>query len=466
MKKLTVEQLQEILSARRVGAVAEDAQEVRLNHVRIDSRDIRPGDVFWALEGSVRNGADFVDDAFERGAAGVVVNEYASDVQPPEGGWALAVDDTRDALRQVANWQREDFAGRVIGVTGSVGKTTTRQMIDTVLRSRFTGTASPANYNNQLGVPLSMFQWHENDAYAVLELGASAPGEIANLCEMARPSIGVITNIGDAHLGGFGGPTGVAAAKGELLESLPADGLAVLNGDDPRLRRIAHRSNAVVVWVGRQADCDICATNVRSGEGELQFTVDNQNFMVPVWGRHQLTSALVAVAIGKAFGMSLAEISAALSGFDPPPMRCEVSSFGGARVINDAYNASPASMRSALELLREDNAPGRRIVVCGDMRELGAESRRFHLRTGDDVVTLCGADMLVACGDYATDVVEGATAAGMPKQRTFACRSAEEVRPVLARIVGPGDVVLLKGSRAVGLERVVSGGFPRLARAA
>ena len=144
-------------------------------------------------------------------------------------------------------------------------------------------------------------------------------------------------------------------------------------------------------------------------------------------------------------------------------MRCEVSSFGGARVINDAYNASPAAMRSALELLREDNAPGRKIVVCGDMRELGAESRRLHLRTGDDVVTLCGADVLVACGEHAEDVVEGATSAGMPKQRAIACRSTEEVRPVLARIVGPGDVVLLKGSRAVGLERLVSGSFPRLA---
>jgi UDP-N-acetylmuramoyl-tripeptide--D-alanyl-D-alanine ligase len=466
MKKLSIDQLQEILVARRLGADVDGRADVQLNHVRIDSRDIRKGDIFWALQGQVRHGAEFVADAFERGAAGVVFDEYSASVETPEGCWALAVDDSRDALRQVANWQREDFAGRVIAVTGSAGKTTTRQMIDTVLRSRFTGTASPANYNNQLGVPLSMFQWHENDAYAVLELGASAQGEIASLCEMARPSIGVITNIGDAHLGGFGGPAGIAAAKGELLEALPTDGLAVLNGDDARLRRIAHRSNAVVVWVGRSADCDIAATNVRSSDGKLQFLVDNQEFMVPVWGRHQLTSALVAVAIGKAFGMSLAEISAALSDFDPPPMRCEVSSFGGARIINDAYNASPSTMRSALELLREDKAPGRRIVVCGDMRELGPDAKRLHLRTGDDVVTVCGADVLVACGEHAGDVVEGATTAGMPKQRAIACRDAEEVRPVLARIVGPGDVVLIKGSRAMKLERLVDGYQPRLARAA
>ncbi|HEY2841820.1 MAG TPA: Mur ligase family protein, partial [Pirellulales bacterium] len=225
MKKLSVEQLQEILDARRIGRLIDGGAEVQLSHVRIDSRDVRPGDIFWALQGQVRHGAEFVADAYERGAIGVVVDKHVADVEPAANCWALAVDDSRDALRQAANWQREDFAGRVIAVTGSAGKTTTRQMIDTVLRSRFTGTASPANYNNHLGVPLSMFQWHENDAYAVVELGASAPGEIANLCEMARPSIGVITNIGDAHLGGFGGPAGIAAAKGELLEALPTDGL-------------------------------------------------------------------------------------------------------------------------------------------------------------------------------------------------------------------------------------------------
>ncbi len=466
MKQLSLDKLQSIVAARRLDRDLDGRLPVWIHRVRIDSREIRSGDVFWALRGERRNGAEFTADAFSRGASGVVLDDAQADVRPPAGCWALLVDDSVQALRRVAVWQREDFSGRVIGVAGSAGKTTTRQMIDTVLRSRFTGTASPGNYNNQLGVPLSMLRWHENDAYAVLEMGASGLGEIAELCEVAKPSMGVITNIGDAHLGGFGSPAAVAAAKGELLEALPADGLAVLNGDDRRLRRIADRSRAIVEWVGRGADCDVAATNVRSTGGRLAFMVDGHQFMVPVWGRHYLTSALAAVAIGKNFGMSTAEIRDALSSFEPPPMRCEVSAVGGARVINDAYNASPSSMRAALELLRDDPAPGRRIVVFGDMRELGDESERLHRRTGDDVVTVCGADMLVACGEHANDVVDGAQAAGMPKGKTIACRSTEDVGPVLARIVGPGDVVLLKGSRAVRMERLIDNCRPMLSRAA
>ena len=454
MTQLSLAEFQEMLDADRRGASRVERPTVRLDHVRIDSRDVHHGDIFWALQGKNQHGAAFAQDAFDRGAAGVVVD--TDDVQAPAGRWVLQVADTVHALRRAADWQRTCFTGRVIAVTGSAGKTTTRQMIDTVLGSRYPGTASPANYNNHLGVPLSMLRWQESDAYAVLEMGASATGEIADLCVLARPAIGVITNIGDAHLGSFGGLGAVAAAKGELLEALPSDGLAVLNGDDARLRRIAERSRAVVEWFGRGANCDVMATDVQSADGRLNFTVDGQRFTIPVWGRHHLTSALAAVAIGRAFGMSVSEISRALSDFQPPPMRCEVSDFGIARVINDAYNSNPLAMRAALEVLREDPSMGQRIVVCGDMRELGAEAPRLHRQTGDEVVTVCGADALVACGNHADDLVAGAVAAGMPRDRAVACRSTEEAGPVLARIVGPGDVVLVKGSRAMNMERLIA----------
>ncbi|MBI2826951.1 MAG: UDP-N-acetylmuramoyl-tripeptide--D-alanyl-D-alanine ligase [Planctomycetia bacterium] len=463
MNEASLDKLQAILGARLAGDAAARSP-VRLNRVRIDSREVRTGDTFWALQGETRSGGQFTADAFARGAAGVVTDRR--DVSPPEGRWALIVDDTGDALRQAASWQRNQFGGRVVAVTGSAGKTTARQMIDTVLASRFSGTASPRNYNNHLGVPLSMLRWQAAHDYAVVELGASARGEIAALCELARPEIGVITNIGDAHLGGFGGAAGVAATKAELLEALPADGLAVLNGDDRRLRRLATRTRAMVQWVGRGADCDLIATDVHSAAGRLSFTVSRHRYSVAVWGRHHLTAALTAVAVGKAFGLSSAEISDALGRFEPPPMRCQVSSFRGARLIIDAYNASPAAMRAALEAMSEEPAPGLRIVVCGDMQELGAESRRLHRRAGNEVVTVGGADVLVACGEHASDVVAGATAAGMPGERTIACDSAEEARPHLARLVKPGDVVLLKGSRRVGLERLVAGFEMPVAKAA
>jgi UDP-N-acetylmuramoyl-tripeptide--D-alanyl-D-alanine ligase len=264
MTQLSLQELEHILEATRVTEGRVERPTARLDHVRIDSRDVHPGDVFWAFPGERQHGAAFAADAFERGAAGAVVD---ADVRPPAGRWVLRVDDSFEALRRAADWQRSRFTGRVIAVAGSAGKTTTRQMIDTVLQTRFTGTASPANYNNHLGVPLSMLRWQDCDAYAVLEMGASARGEIAALCTLAQPALGVITNIGDAHLGSFGGPGAVTSAKGELLEALPADGLAVLNGDDRRLRRIAERSRAIVEWVGRGADCDVMATDVRSAGG-------------------------------------------------------------------------------------------------------------------------------------------------------------------------------------------------------
>jgi UDP-N-acetylmuramoyl-tripeptide--D-alanyl-D-alanine ligase len=177
---------------------------------------------------------------------------------------------------------------------------------------------------------------------------------------------------------------------------------------------------------------------------------------VAVWGRHHLTSALAAVAVGRIFGLSMAEIANGLAGFEPPPMRCQVNQVGGTTIINDAYNASPTAMRAALELLRDFDAPGRRIVVCGDMRELGDAAGPLHRQLGDQVVTLCGADMLVACGDHAQEVVEGARAAGMPRGRTLACREPAETLPHLDESLSPGDVVLIKGSRALAMERLVA----------
>jgi len=438
---------------------AAGADAAPLGPVATDSRQIEPGQVFWALTGPNHDGADFVGEAFARGAAGAVVARH---VDAPNDRWVLNVEDTQKALQQWAAWHRRQFTGTVIAVTGSVGKSTTRQMIHTILKTRLAGTASPRNYNNHVGLPLSMLRIESRHDYAVLELGASSPGEIAALAELSAPDIAVITQVGDAHLAGFGSRLGVAGAKTELLTALPPDGRAILS-DDPWLRRLAQRCKAPITWVGRSAECDLMATEVRYSHGKLAFRLHDAEFSVPVWGRHHLNSALLAAAVGRMMGFAWEEIAAALKDFDPLPMRCEVLQIRGATIINDTYNASPTAMQAALELLRDFDAEGRRIIVCGDMAELGHESAALHRRLGNQIVTLAGADLLIACGRFAHEVVAAARAAGMPHARATACHNTEDTLPCLGQTILPGDVVLVKGSRLLAMERIVEAmkSYPR-----
>ena len=324
MRELTVQQLHEIVGGRlRLATLAPPQGELaRVGRAVTDSRQVHAGDVFWGLAGTRFDGAEFASEAYDRGASGVVVGRKY--VQPAPGCWSLEVDDAVEALHKLAAWNRQSTSGRVVAVTGSVGKTTTRQMIHAVLSESFHGSASPKNFNNHVGVPLSMLAIEPDDDFAVLELAASAPGEIGRLAALAAPHIGVITRVGDAHLGGFGSLEAVAAAKLELLDHLQPGGWAVLCGDDERLRRLA-AGRPKTVWFGRALDNHVVATHVESSQGRLRFSVDGTAMSVGVWGRHHLAGALAAVAVGRIFGLSDVEIARGLANFEAPPMRCQIT---------------------------------------------------------------------------------------------------------------------------------------------
>ncbi len=452
---LTLSDLQRLVGGRlRLGTMPPcDGDAAVVGRIVTDSREVQPNDVFWGLLGPRFNGAHFAEEALVRGAAGVVT--AGRWVEPWAGRWSLAVNDSYQALWETALWSRKQFTAPLVAVTGSVGKTTTRRMIDTVLRSRLAGTSSPKNFNNQIGVPVSLLQLERWHRFAVLELGASAPGEIGRLAKLSAPQIGVITHVGDAHWGGFGNRETIATSKAELLEQLPSDGLAVLNADDPWLRKMADRCRAPIVWIGRGPDADLTAMQVRSAAGRLKFRVGGQAYDAPVWGRHHLTAALAAIAVGRHFGFDPPEIAEALAAYEPAAQRCEVSQTIGPTIVNDSYNSSPSAMRAALALIREIQSPGKRIVIAGDMGDLGESAPRWHRQLGEDVVRLCGADLLIACGEHANEVADAAAEAGMPAGRAIACRDWEQAFTVLTEAVETDDVVLVKGARVMRLERLV-----------
>jgi UDP-N-acetylmuramoyl-tripeptide--D-alanyl-D-alanine ligase len=417
-----------------------------------DTRQLKRGDVFWALQGEQYDGHDFIAQAFDRGAAFCVAS---SNTRVPTGP-ALLVPDTGSALMQFAKWYRGTLDALLIGLTGSVGKTTTRDLIHVALASEFEGIRSRRNFNNTIGLPLSLLDADHRHEFIVLEMGASRIGDIAELAAVASPEIGVVTAIGPAHLKTFGSLEAIIQGKGELLESLPFTGFAVLPGDDPILRQMADRAPCPVIFVGEGDDNHLQATRVRASFEGLQFRVDGCDFTVPVYGRHHLSNALCAIAIAREIGVRMNSVAQGLERFEPIEGRSQLKTIGQWTVIDDTYNASPLSVSAACRMLPDLELPGigRRVVVLGDMRELGASAAFEHRQIGELIANL-KIDLVVACGDHADDIADGAEAAGMDSHCIAAAPDQETMKAVLDCWLEPGDVVLVKGSRATRMERIV-----------
>lgn len=453
MKTMTLKEVAQAIN----GRLCQGDAGVRVRAVSIDSRSLAGGELFFALRGQRHDGHDFVPQALAAGAAGVVVERMVSALNP--GAAVIHVDDTLAALQQLARYNREVYRVPVIGITGSSGKTSTKDLVAAALSRRFNTLKTTGNRNNEIGLPLTLLELNERFQAVVVEMAMRGMGEIAFLCRLARPTGAVITNIGEAHIERLGSVDNIARAKGEILEAIGPEGFAVLHRDSPYIRREAARCRGRVYFFGIGGEADVLGRDIRPEKGGNRFRVrvpdgGETEIHLPLPGRHNVENALAAVGVAWALGVSLEDIAAGLAGAVLTPMRLEIIDCRGLKIINDTYNANPSSTRAALQVLAETGTRGRRIAVLGDMLELGDEAQAAHRRVGGDAAAGV-VDYLITVGNLARFMAEGALAAGMPGRCVFRCASKGEALEVLKDLARPGDVVLVKGSRGMRMEEVV-----------
>ena len=417
-----------------------------------DSRIAEPGSVFFAFRDQ-RDGHDFVADAFAHGARAAVVERPVPEI--PVGALVVQVADTQNALRRLAEALRDAYPIPAVGITGNVGKTTTKEATAAALGARYRVLRTVSSFNNEIGVPLTFLGIEPSHEVAVIEMGFYVPGEIADLCRLVRPRIGIVTRIPEVpvHYSRTPSVDAIAAGKAELIEALPADGVALLNADDARVRALTSRTKARVVLFGEAVDADLRATDVsaRGIEG-LRFVAHDGarsvEVQLPLPGRHLVSSALAALGAASALGVPLAEAAVALSVMDAPAHRMSVRRTAGLVVIDDSYNASPAAVMAALAVL--GSVPSRRVAVIGDMLELGTLSADAHEAIGREAARQT--DVLVGVGELARTMVASARRAGL--RETYQVADRAEALMLLRRILLRGDTVLVKGSHSLALDEL------------
>lgn len=438
---------------RLVGADAE------VQAVTVDSRTATTGSLFVAIAGERSDGHEFVTDAFEGGATGALVRREDAAVEGRSVVVVPGLVGTMKALADLARDERNASTATVIGITGSTGKTMTKDLVAAVLGGRFEVVASPGSYNNEIGLPLTLLSSRETTEVIVAEMGSRGLGHITQLCDIARPDVGIVTNVGVAHMELFGSAENIADAKAELIEALTVEGTAILPLADPIVREFATRTEADVVLFGEGSKARVRSEDVRlDEEGRARFTLAIDDEREPIElatpGEHMVSNALAAAAAGSVLGLAPSEIASGLKDARVSSWRMETfTGAGGIRVINDAYNANPSSMEAALKTARWIARDSRMAAVLGTMRELGHLSEREHERVGELVARL-GVDRIIAVGDEAGPIVRAAVREGAEPENVASYADPAEALEDVRAWAREGDVVLFKGSRAVGLEKV------------
>ena len=431
------------------GHVEEKYKDVTFCGANMDSRKLEAGQLFVALVGE-RDGHAYVPMAMEKGAAAVLCSRPCGDVP------AILVEDTRLALGAIAREERRRLGMKVVGVTGSVGKSTTKEMIASVLETTYRVAKTPANHNNDLGMPMAILAMPEGTQVAVLEMGMNHFGEIAYLSKIGRPDIAVIINIGTTHIEYLGSKEGILQAKMEILEGLREEGKLILNGDDPLLWGSREKPDRQVICCGKEnPECSVRAEEILQEEDYTRFRVVSpaENFPVELnlAGEHYISDALAAISVALEMGVAPARIQEALSNFRNIAGRQEIFRHGDYTIIKDCYNAGPESMAAALEVL--GRREGRRVAVLGDMLELGAVTQAEHYRIGR--IAAEKADLLFAYGPNGARVISGALTGGMSDTKAMAFADRDKLAMVLKRMAKPGDTLLFKGSRGMRMELIL-----------
>ncbi|HXY00278.1 MAG TPA: UDP-N-acetylmuramoyl-tripeptide--D-alanyl-D-alanine ligase [Candidatus Limnocylindrales bacterium] len=435
----------------------------RLAGVSIDSRTIRTGELFVAIHGPRHDGHDYVAAALENGAlaavvAGPLVSRYPGWIQDR----CITVRDTLGAFHQLARAVRKEWGKKVCAITGSVGKTTTKEILAALLGAKLRVLKSEGNFNNEYGLPLTLFRLGEAHDVAVLEMGMSFPGELKRLAAIALPDVAIETRVAPAHLQNFSSVEEIALAKRELVEGLHgAASVAVLNADDARVAAMAEMAPGRVIFYGVEKPAEFAAVEVEDrGALGSSFTLLHRGkrtrLELPLPGRHVVSNALAALAAASVWNIDVTEAQGVIRGLRTPAMRGELIRFtNGFALINDSYNSSPAALQAMMSLLAATPGFQRRILAAGEMRELGLTSPQLHREGGEFAAKTGRIDYVFGVQGDAAQIVEGAVAAGLPRERTKFFSTPAEAGAFLAELVKPGDLLLVKGSRSVKMERIV-----------
>ena len=450
MKPLPLQDVRRAVAGRSTEALPKEP--VFIHALCTDTRALKPDALFIALQGDRFDAHDFLDVAAAGGAIAAIVSRVPEKV--PKGLRLIIVPDTRRALGKLAKHLRTTLRARVVAVAGSNGKTSTKYLIDSVLGSKLKGSMSPKSFNNDIGVPLAIFAAEENHEYLVLELGTNHLGEISNLTKIAQPDIAVITNCTAEHLEFLGSLAGVRFENASIIEGLNPRGSLIVNGDDPALLSAVAKFRGQKITFGFKETNDLFAAEVQCDQTGVRFKLNGRlPVFVPLLGRHTAANALAAIAVGKRFRLSDEEILHGLSIAQGPEMRLQLQQVHGITILNDAYNANPASMKAALETLKTLPTTARRIAIIGDMLELGPTGDALHQEVGTFAAT-CGLHRLVCIGPLSAHIAAAAIEAGMTEDRIQRFPDAESAARELPGQIGAGDVVLLKASRGIHLEVV------------